>query len=663
MVEGLEPRRLLAVTTQSFPLASATTQINGATTYPDGNIWYSATNPAELIVLHPPTNFVVEYPLNIPNSAPGAIAVGHDGDLYFVDTGTNSIGVFSPATQGKFEVPIPTAGADPDSIAVANDGTIWFTESAVGQIGEYNPATQKITEYPLQTTTSDPADIQLGPDGNLWFEENVGSPAHEDNGGSFDSINPTTHALTSIPSPAATPLIGGFAFTSDGSIWFVAVAEFHGAGGSYAAAKLDPATQQFTIYPSSATFYDPSGAYSPGGPFPAPLAVAGADGNVYFIYAASGPSFQPYPASLGEINTTTQQIVESGPTVDANVVTPGLDGNLYLGSTGDVARATFIPADQSVVQGSVTDPTMLYGVASVTVFVDLKGDGRDDPGDPSAVTEANGTYTIPGVPVGTFNVRLAAYPGDITSPVSITTTGGQYTPNLNLTVQPTSVILPLTYLANPFGSDNPDVSTAEVVGLYNIILGRAPDPSGLAFYVDYLKGGGSLQTVAATMLNSTEYKTDVVSSYYMNYLGRTGSPAEIAGWVAAMKGGETEEQVTAKFLSSGEFNADHPDTPSFIQAVYGDILGRAASVAEVDGWEGFLAGGGSRASIVSQVIASPESSTRVGEGFYAEFWGGTGPEDVSNVVTALADGMTMAQVAALFGSWPQFIARANASVG
>ena len=46
------------------------------------------------------------------------------------------------------------------------------------------------------------------------------------------------------------------------------------------------------------------------------------------------------------------------------------------------------------------------GLAGWTVYADLKGDGKLDPGDPMATTTATGGYSITGLPAGGFTIRI-----------------------------------------------------------------------------------------------------------------------------------------------------------------------------------------------------------------------------------------------------------------
>ncbi len=640
MFEGLERRDLLAVTIVNDSLASASTQINGMTVYPDGNIWFTG-NSGELGVLNPAMKSPLEFGLGIPGSNPQGIAVGHDGDLYFTDPGTNSIGVFNPANLKRFEVAIPTKSSGPSSIAVANDGTIWFTETAVGKIGEYDPTTQNITEFPLATATSQPSYLQVGPGGKLWFEEF----------GGFGVIDLTTHMLETIPATAAKAPVGGFSFTPDGNVWYIV------GGSQYAAARLVPSTGAITVFPASAP-------YGSGGPSPRQLAT-GADGNIYFAVTGGGPG-----TTVGEINVKTQKITSysNGTNSDSeNAIVSGLDGELFVGGLGVLGRATIIPPNVSAISGNVSVAAFPPGSGPTlegrTVFVDLNGDGKLDAGDPATVSDANGNYTIDNVPIGAFNLRVILLPGDVVSPVPVATTGGEVTQNVAVYVQQSSAVLPFPLLANPFGAHNPSLAAAEVTGLYNLILRRAPDPTGLANGTSYLQNGGSLSALAGLLLHSTEYESDLIASYYETYFGRAGSPAEIAAWVSLMQTRESAEQVTYLMLTSPEFTALHPDNASFIKAVFADLLGRVPSAGELASWESYT-GGASRGATVYFMIHSPEAGVHAARGFYAQFWASPMTQaGAAAVVSALEFRNDLADVAAQFAGAPQFVARAQASVG
>jgi hypothetical protein len=88
---------------------------------------------------------------------------------------------------------------------------------------------------------------------------------------------------------------------------------------------------------------------------------------------------------------------------------------------------------------------------------------------------------------------------------------------------------------------------------YQVILGRPADPAGLTFFAALLSGGATRSQVAADLLASAEYRTDVVSFSYQSLLGRAADPAGLSAWAGFLAGGGTIEQFTADVVGSPEF--------------------------------------------------------------------------------------------------------------
>jgi hypothetical protein len=99
-------------------------------------------------------------------------------------------------------------------------------------------------------------------------------------------------------------------------------------------------------------------------------------------------------------------------------------------------------------------------------------------------------------------------------------------------------------------------ATAYLSGLYNDVLGRAPDVTGLDAWQAAVQGGLSRAALAMDFLQSIEDDTEMVAHNYSHYLGRTGQSGEDAGWVALLQSGQlTPAQVAEAFLASDEFFA------------------------------------------------------------------------------------------------------------
>ena len=650
-VEGLESRELLSAILTEFdvPTTGYTVAPGFAATGPDGNLYFSQDNnvvsrftftTTVYTVVNPTTGAIAPYTPPASGPAPWTpLAHASDGNDWYVPGG-GGLAYVNPASP-SLVVPVATPGATPTNLVAAPGGSLFFTDTPAGKIGQIDPTTHAVVEYPLAKTPSAPNSLVLGPDGKLWFAE------YGD--GAVGSIDPTTHAVAeyALPSPAEQP--SAIMVGPDHDLWFLS---------SGLVGKIDPTTHAVTEYRTIV------GAGS---------IADGPDGQVWFTARKQ----------IGEVNPATGAVsLYAVPNSVNDFFLQGLssltaapDGTLWAGGANQVDKVTIIPANQAAIQGLVTLNTAGLSttpgpiVAGQVVYLDLKGDGRLDPGDPTAVTDGSGYYTFTGLAPGTYTIRVA-YPGNITTypaggSQTVTVAGGGVAQFPALGIAPGSAALPLAYNANPFGSHNPDVSTAEVVGLFKTILNRAPDPASLTNDVAYLKGGGSLQSLASILLHSDEYEGYVVASDYSNILGRAASPAEVAAWVRVIDQQHlTAEQVSYYFLTSPEFNAAHADNASFIAAVYEDVLGRPAAAFEVSAWQSVLASGASRSAMVDAMIHSTFAAQRAAEGLATIFWGTTlGAADEAFVVNYLVTGGNQADLASAFASLPGFVIRANASVG
>ncbi len=184
------------------------------------------------------------------------------------------------------------------------------------------------------------------------------------------------------------------------------------------------------------------------------------------------------------------------------------------------------------------------GLAGRTVFVDLQHDKSNDPGDPSAVTDASGHYVITGVNPGA-TLQVVTYPGDNpTTPTSVVINSNSSTVDFGL--QPQSTVFPTVPSLDSFAG-------GFVQSLYRNILGRDGDTAGVAFWDAKIKAGATNAQVAGQFYQSQECLTNVVKSYYTTYLGHAGDPAGIAFWVGALGAGASHQEVAAGFLSSTEY--------------------------------------------------------------------------------------------------------------
>lgn len=106
------------------------------------------------------------------------------------------------------------------------------------------------------------------------------------------------------------------------------------------------------------------------------------------------------------------------------------------------------------------------------------------------------------------------------------------------------------------------MAQAFVTRLYQVCLGRTPDPAGLADWTGKIVSGKLSGTQAAfNFVFSPEFtgknycNQDYVSQLYLAFLGRNPDGPGLAGWVARLENGESREAVFNGFAGSSEFAA------------------------------------------------------------------------------------------------------------
>jgi hypothetical protein len=153
--------------------------------------------------------------------------------------------------------------------------------------------------------------------------------------------------------------------------------------------------------------------------------------------------------------------------------------------------------------------------------------------------------------------------------------------------------------------ENPHVDY--VTQLYQDILHRAPDDSGLTSWVGLLDQGASRAQVALGIADSPEGRGVQVDGFYQHYLHRAADAAGRAGWVNALLAGVSATAVELAFLTSPEYLQLHPDTTAFVSGLYEDILNRAPSAAEVLPWVSIAGGALGQVRVALGILTSVEA--------------------------------------------------------
>jgi hypothetical protein len=194
--------------------------------------------------------------------------------------------------------------------------------------------------------------------------------------------------------------------------------------------------------------------------------------------------------------------------------------------------------------------------------------------------------------------------------------------------------------------------------LYQDLLHRTAEPSGLAFWTSVLEHGASREQVALGMMSaSDEYLTNKIQFMYQDLLKRPADAGGSSFFLTAMKSGITDEQAKADIIGSTEYlqtRADHSNA-GFLTAAYEDIFIRDADPAGQAFFTQELSQGTSRTDVATQMLASAEYREDVAEGFYEQFLFRTGEAGgLGFWATHLLQGGTYEQVLAGFPGSPEY---------
>ncbi|HEV3082071.1 MAG TPA: DUF4214 domain-containing protein [Gemmataceae bacterium] len=160
-----------------------------------------------------------------------------------------------------------------------------------------------------------------------------------------------------------------------------------------------------------------------------------------------------------------------------------------------------------------------------------------------------------------------------------------------------------------------------VTQVYQSLLGRTPDPNGLASWSNLLGQGTSRTSMVAQIEQSQEYLTDQVQGIYQKLLHRPADAGGLSGFTSFLQSGGTLEQVQAIIAGSDEYFATRAggNIDAFLSALYSDALNRAIDPAGQSADEQALAGGMMRSTIAAVVFGSQEYLQDLVQSYYLTY--------------------------------------------
>lgn len=309
------------------------------------------------------------------------------------------------------------------------------------------------------------------------------------------------------------------------------------------------------------------------------------------------------------------------------------------------------------------------GVPGQTVYIDLEGTGRYEPGDPVGVTDSNGEFTFTGLSSTLYQIRLMTYPGEVVLNYSYNIVDAPQ----GYVVQFTSIVQPLYPSVNsitPYQYGNGSNHYANLAGsivesYYSFFYNSIVPNSQVDPIVNNLLAGVTYPQVASVFANSAYYDSTTIAGYYTTFLGRSASPTEVANWISYMQStGTPLEDVANLFVTGPAFSALHHDTSDFVQTLYVDLLARTPAASEVSTWVSLINGGMSRATVAHDFLLQSEARAIAAD--YTAFLGVVPtPDQVDAWLPYLDDyggHLSLADVAALFAGGQPYLTRVVTSL-
>lgn len=178
------------------------------------------------------------------------------------------------------------------------------------------------------------------------------------------------------------------------------------------------------------------------------------------------------------------------------------------------------------------------------------------------------------------------------------------------------------FAANYGGTDN----LAYVAKLYDNVLGRAGEQSGINFWTGQLAEGAARSDVLFSFANSFEnvhnsIRTTGDAEYGTAYrlyeaaLNRAPDLPGLSYWYGQLEAGIATRDVSKGFVDSNEFltNYGNLDNANFVERLYNNVLDRGSDVAGSQYWQGQLANGATKADVLLGFSESLENRVQTAD--------------------------------------------------
>ena len=178
-----------------------------------------------------------------------------------------------------------------------------------------------------------------------------------------------------------------------------------------------------------------------------------------------------------------------------------------------------------------------------------------------------------------------------------------------------------------FQTEYGSLSNAEFTNLvYSNVLGRAPDPAGHQYWVEYLGDGLARGELMLAFSDSLEFvdKTGTapmtssevgkVTRLYKGFFLRDPDRVGLEMWVDYLAAGGDLSEIAEAFASSEEFTERYGSLSDieFVYLIYANVLDRSPDTAGFTFWVSTLRAGLSRGTVMAGFTESAEFVTKTG---------------------------------------------------
>ncbi|MBX7164721.1 MAG: DUF4214 domain-containing protein [Pirellulales bacterium] len=162
-------------------------------------------------------------------------------------------------------------------------------------------------------------------------------------------------------------------------------------------------------------------------------------------------------------------------------------------------------------------------------------------------------------------------------------------------------------------------SNASVIAsLYTELLNRAGSQTEINAWLGQLAQGMSMTTVINAFWTSGEHRTVQAKAVYQDLLNRLPNANELSAAVTQLAAGGSTVNLANSLLNSTEYSTAYVSNSDFVDALYLDVLGRAADPFGKNAWVAALNGGLSRSAAISTFQGTDEAWTRVVDLLYSD---------------------------------------------